>query len=71
MTEVNYFQAMIMMTKATAKFRLAARLRKAGVHEPAERLEKEAHALAAVCQPVVEARSRESAAILANFKKEE
>ncbi|HDL52597.1 MAG TPA: hypothetical protein ENH32_01335 [Proteobacteria bacterium] len=64
--KVNYFQARIMMTKATAKFRLAARLRKAGVHDAAERLEIEARALAAICQPVVEARIAESDAILAD-----
>ncbi len=71
MTEINYFQAREMMARATGKFRLAARLRKAGVHEPAERLENEAQAMAAVCRPIVERRIAESAAILANSKEEE
>ena len=62
--KINYFQAREMMAKATAKFRLAGRLRKAGVLEPAERLENEAQAMAALCQPVVEQRIRESEAIL-------
>ena len=68
---INYFEAMILSRKAVGKFQLASRLRRAGVCEIAERVEEEAMALAALCQPIIENRIRESEAILANHSEEE